>query len=232
MTRRTINKAGGRVVSGPFEGMQYIQKAYCSSICPKLCGTYEKEIQKPIQHLLSTKFDSFIDIGSAEGYYTIGFAKFGNCNNVISFECSEEARNLQIDLANLNQVNEKIEIQGQCECDELRTVLQNHNSNLILCDVEGYEHALLDLEKIPELASTTMIIECHNHVWDQMEDSLKDRFSKTHTAKSFKANLNGKPKDYPFSNLYYSILPRKYKNFPILDQRAPETTWLYLEPTE
>ena len=51
--------------------MQYIKKAYCSSICPKLCGTYEKEIKDTVQNLLSQNFDSFVDIGSAEGYYTI-----------------------------------------------------------------------------------------------------------------------------------------------------------------
>ena len=88
----------------------------------------------------------------------------------------------------------------------------------------------LDNEKIPELASATMIIECHNHVWVKMEASLIERFSKTHTYKSFKAKINGDPQDYPFGNLYYYILPRKYKNFPILDHRAAETTWLHLEP--
>ena len=210
--------------------MQYIEKAYCSSICPKLCGTYEKEIKDTVQNLLSQNFDSFVDIGSAEGYYSIGFAKFGRCKKIISFECSEEARELQSELAQLNQVTDKIEIYGQCECEELSTVLQNYNKCLILCDIEGYEHALLDSEMIPELFNATMVIECHNHVWDKMEESLAERFSETHIIKSFKANLNGDPSDYPFSNFYYSILPRKYKNFPILDQRAPETTWLYLKP--
>lgn len=210
--------------------MQYIEKAYCSSICPKLCGTYEKEIKDTVQNLLSQNFDSFVDIGSAEGYYSIGFAKFGSCKKIISFECSEEARELQIELAQLNQVTDKIEIYGQCECEELSAVLKNYNKCLILCDIEGYEHALLDSEKIPELFNATMVIECHNHVWEKMEESLAERFHKTHNIRSFKANLDGDPSDYPFSNFYYSILPRKYKNFPILDQRAPETTWLYLNP--
>ena len=230
LTQRTINKARGEIQSGPFSGMKYIEKAYCGSICPKLCGTYENEIKDTVQNLLSQNFDSFVDIGSAEGYYSIGFAKFGKCNKIISFECSEEARELQSELAELNQVTDKIEIYGQCECEELSDVLQNYNKCLILCDIEGYEYALLDSEKIPELFNATMVIECHNHVWDKMEESLAERFSKTHNIESFKANLNGDPIDYPFSNYYYSILPRKYKNFPILDQRAPETTWLYLEP--
>jgi len=230
LTHRTINKARGEVQSGPFRGMKYIEKAYCSSICPKLTGTYEKEIQNTIKHLLMKKFDAFIDIGSAEGYYSIGFAKYGNCKQVYSFECSEEARKLQHELAEKNEIKSKLRLLGSCSCDDLRKVLKENGTNFVLCDVEGYEYALLDIEKIPELASATMIIECHHHVWDKMESALIDRFSKTHISQSFQANLNGDPNDYPFGNFYYYILPRKYKNFPILDQRAPETSWLYLTP--
>lgn len=230
LTERTIRKARGVIQSGPFKGIKYIEKAYCSSICPKLAGTYEKEIRDTISELLKQNFDSFIDIGSAEGYYSIGFAKYGNCKKVISFECSAEARKMQTQLAELNGVNDRIEIHGQCEHEELRTALKNHNNNLILCDIEGYEHALLDTGMIPKLASATMMIECHNHVWEQMETSLEKRFCKTHRVTSFKAQLHGNPSDYPFPNLYYWILPRKYKSFPIQDQRAPETSWLYLEP--
>ena len=230
LTSRTVRKANGKVQSGPFTGMKYIEKAYCSSICPKLTGTYEKEIQNTIKQLLTQKFDAFIDIGSAEGYYSIGFAKYGKCDKIYSYECSEEARKLQQELAEKNEVESKLRLLGSCNCDDLRSVLQENDSNFVLCDVEGFEYALLDIEKIPELASATMIIECHHHVWDEMEPALIDRFSKTHSYQSFKANINANPKDYPFGNFYYYILPRKYKNFPILDQRAPETTWLYLKP--
>ena len=229
LTRRTIRKARGEVQTGPFRGMKYIEKAYCSSICPKLTGTYEKEIQNTIKQLLRQKFDAFIDIGSAEGYYTVGFARYGNCDQVFSFECSEKALILQQALAEKNGVKSKLRLLGSCNCDNLRSVIKN-SLNFILCDVEGYEYALLDIEKIPELASATIIIECHHHVWDKMESALIDRFSKTHSSQSFKAKMDGDPNDYPFGNFYYYILPRKYQNFPILDQRAPETTWLYLEP--
>ena len=141
-THRTIKKARGEVQNGPFKGMKYIEKAYCSSICPKLTGTYEKEIQNTIKQLLRQKFDAFIDIGSAEGYYTIGFAKYGRCQLVYSFECSEEARQLQQELAEKNKVITQLRLLGRCDSDDLRVILRKHNSNLILCDVEGFEHAL------------------------------------------------------------------------------------------
>ena len=55
LTHRTIKKARGEVQSGPFSGMKYIEKAYCSSICPKLTGTYEKEIQNTIKTAFEAK---------------------------------------------------------------------------------------------------------------------------------------------------------------------------------
>ena len=124
LTHRTIKKACGEVQSGPFSGMKYIDKAYCSSICPKLTGTYEKEIQNTIKQLLRQKFDAFIDIGSAEGYYSIGFARYGNCEQVYSYECSEEACKLQYVLAEKKEVGSKLRLLGSCNCGDLRSVLK------------------------------------------------------------------------------------------------------------
>ena len=124
LANRTIRKANGKVQSGPFSGMKYIDKAYCSSICPKLTGTYEKEIQNTIKQLLRQKFDAFIDIGSAEGYYSIGFARYGNCEQVYSYECSEEACKLQYVLAEKKEVGSKLRLLGSCNCGDLRSVLK------------------------------------------------------------------------------------------------------------
>ena len=230
LSKRTIEKANGMIQSGPFKGMQYIEEAYSSGICPKLVGTYEKEIQPWIHEVLEIPFDAIIDIGSAEGYYSVGFALFGKSIKVVSYELSSEARILQLQLAKKNEVEHKIELKHRCENDDLNGDLKKYIRNFILCDVEGYEHALLDMQKLPLLKFSTMVIECHNHVWEEMESSLAKRFGSTHLIQSIRAELNGNPDDYPYTNLIYSILPRKYKNFPILDQRAPETTWLYLKP--
>ena len=210
--------------------MNYIDQAYASSICSKLIGTYEKEIQDIVSDLLNIEFDTFLDIGAAEGYYSVGFAKYGNCKKIITYDGMSEARVLQKELASINEVDNLISIKGKCTskvlCEDL-----SPNKNFIICDVEGYEYALLDPALVPQLAYTTMIVECHNHVWGKMEESIKKRFSSTHNSTTYKTEINGKSSDYPFRNLYYNLLPQKYKNYPLIDHRDPSTSWLFLTPT-
>ena len=45
LTNRTIRKAHGKVQCGPFSSMKYIEKAYCSSICPKLTVLTKKRFK-------------------------------------------------------------------------------------------------------------------------------------------------------------------------------------------
>ena len=141
----------------------------------------------------------------------------------------KEARALQRELASINEVDNLISIKGKCTpkilCEDL-----SPKKNLIICDVEGYEYALLDPVIVPQLTYTTMIVECHNHVWEKMEKSIIDRYSTTHVISIYNAEMNGKTSDYPFRNFYYNLLPQKYKNYPLIDHRDPSTSWLYLVP--
>jgi hypothetical protein len=123
--------------------MYYIDQAYASSICSKLIGTYEKEIQKIIYDLLKIEFDTFLDIGAAEGYYSVGFAKYGKCKKIITYDCMSQARILQKKLASINEVNNLISIKGKCTSKIICKDLSPKNY-FNICDVEGCEYALLD----------------------------------------------------------------------------------------
>lgn len=228
---RAIKCTNRIVYQGPFEGMKYIDKAFVGFVCHKVTGTYEKEIQGVIKMELNNAYDAIIDIGSAEGYYAVGMAMFSKTPKVISFEGSTEGRKLQKELATLNKVDDRIEINNYCRREELLEQTDKYKNIFIICDVDGYELALLDNAFIPRLNSATMLIECHNHCFAEMEKSLIDRYSATHTAQSFKVRLKADYSDYPCPNFYYNILPSKYKEFPIREtERADEDTWLYLKP--
>lgn len=233
VNERTLDHFNGIIPKGPFKGMNYIDESYTSFLCPKITGTYEKEIQAVIEFEKRVPYDAFIDIGSAEGYYSVGMALFSESKSIISFEASEYATKLQIDLAKLNKVEDKIVMLGFCESSDLNVQTEKHDKIFILCDVDGYELALLDNQAIPKLNYATMLIECHNHCYAEMENSLKQRFKDTHDSSSFSVRTKADPSDYPCPNLYYNILPRKYKEFPIREtERAQEDTWLYLKPKE
>ena len=228
---RAINFLGFRVNNGPFKGMQYIDEAFVGFVCHKVIGTYEKEIKHIIEHELKNNYDAIFDLGSAEGYYAVGMAKFGNSRKVVSFEGSEQGRKLQQRLAKLNGVADKIEIHGYCKKEQLKEHLKEYEKVFIICDVDGFELALLDNNHVPGLNAATMLIECHNHCFAAMEKTLIDRFSSTHDHESFSVRECVDYNDYPCPNLYYRLLPKKYKDFPIKEtERAAEDTWLYLKP--
>jgi hypothetical protein len=81
-------------------------------------GYFDKEIQNTIKQLLRQKFNTFIDIGSAEGYNYIVSAKYGNWEQVYSYEWSEEACKLQDVLAERNEVKSKLRVLGACNCKD------------------------------------------------------------------------------------------------------------------
>ena len=81
--RRRVFERLGRpttVLNGPFRGMKYLSRAYCSAVLPKLLGTYECELIPAIDRLARSDADRIVDIGAAEGYYAVGLAlKVPNC---------------------------------------------------------------------------------------------------------------------------------------------------------
>ena len=170
VSERILKHAKGIVQKGPFKGLKYIDEAHVGFVCHKVSGTYEKEIQHIIYDELNKKYDAIIDIGSAEGYYAVGMAKFSKALKIISFEGSERGRKLQFKLARLNQVDSKIEIFEYCEKEQLLEQMIKYRDVFIICDVDGFELALLDNLFVPQLNTSTMLIECHNHCFDEMEN--------------------------------------------------------------
>src|SRR5262245_38241665 len=75
-----------KVLSGPFAGMPYIDHAFGSALLPKLLGTYEREASAALGKLCESKYDTVVDIGTAEGYYAVGLGRLVKPNKVVCFE--------------------------------------------------------------------------------------------------------------------------------------------------
>src|SRR6185312_7312344 len=63
------------VLSGPFAGMLYHAAAAGSVLGPKLIGSYEHEISAWIEATVNANYQRILDVGCAEGYYAVGFAR-------------------------------------------------------------------------------------------------------------------------------------------------------------
>lgn len=180
LTALVYDRTQGHVYQGPFKGMKILHKfswgdGDCAS---KLLGLYESELFDNIETVIAQEPDTVINIGCAEGYYGIGLAMRSNVKTVL-VDINETAINIARENAQVNKVN-KILFSTDCTIENYRSFLQTPNKPFIFMDCEGAEEDILDLEKIPELAKTTVMVESHDCNRPGLTNKLIDRFSATH----------------------------------------------------
>jgi len=174
-----IKHAGSRVRKGPFAGMHYLDQAVGSAILPKLAGTYELELMPLVRQIIeSGAYDRIIDIGAAEGYYAVGFARSMPVLTVVAFEADERGRQLLGELAERNAVKDRVRIEGFCTVPALSRVVRS--GVLIFCDCEGGEYELLDPVQIPGLCEVDMVVELHDYQDPRITPAMRHRFESTH----------------------------------------------------
>jgi hypothetical protein len=171
---------GWQVRRGPFAGMRYVRESVCSTLAPKLLGTYECELNDWLEALIARKFFRVLNIGAAEGYYAVGFALRSPGTRVIAFEADAGGRTLISEMAALNKVNNRVAVAGHCSCEILDRHLAGQDAPLLIVDIEGGEIELLDPERLPALRRCPMLIELHERR-EPAADILRARFAHSHT---------------------------------------------------
>lgn len=177
--QRAIEDKFGLVVqSGPFAGMAYISEAVCSSLVPKLLGSYEAELHQALAEILSSDYETVIDVGCAEGYYAVGLALGLPRARVYAFDIDERARALCTSLADANDVTERVFVSGECNHERLNSLIRGRT--LIVCDCEGCELQLLDPGSAPELVKSDLLVELHDMILPNITPTILSRFANTH----------------------------------------------------
>ena len=150
------------VIEGPYKGMRlpknYIWNEY--DYCPKVLGLYENEIQKKLSRF---NFETFINIGCAEGYHLIGQI-FSNKKKAIGFEVDNSFIKILQKTSIQNNCYERIKLFEKAK-DNFVDILINNNINLekscFLIDIEGKEFDILKDENLKKLQQSKIIIEFH-----------------------------------------------------------------------
>lgn len=156
-------RAGHKIWSGPFAGTKYRVGAVCSASVPKLLGTYERELQSEIEKLASARWSAVIDVGAAEGYYAVGFARRLRNVPVLAYEMDPYGRALLTANAEENKVVDSIELRGECTASAFAEVLHERPGPvLVIMDVEGAEAELIEAASSRDLAKATFVIEVHD----------------------------------------------------------------------
>ncbi len=208
LCNKLTQKTGGVVFGGPFAGMKIPQVgAFCSQ--PNLLvGCYEAELHEFILKCITSEYTYIINIGSAEGYYTVGLARAITNAMVVAYDTDTTCWDVCLQTAKLNQVEGRIVQRGNCTLEELQSAVKSNA--LIICDCEGGEYDLLNPQEIKALSTCTIICELHDFYNEEITPTLIARFSKTHEIK------------------IVNQVHRNSDDYPILDTLTVREKWLAL----
>ena len=167
-----------RVRSGPFAGMKYVPAASWGHIGPRLLGAYESELHDTLETLIACGYNNVIDVGCAEGYYVVGLARRLPGAMVHGFDIDPAALELCRQMADLNEVGERVCLCGACTPEALNELIDG--STLVIMDCEGAEIDLLLPQRAPRLEQVDLLVELHDFIDPTISSRIIARFEATH----------------------------------------------------
>ena len=153
------NNSNPAILTGPFQGMIYLDETVWGPITPKWAGSYEIELADIIEETIKSVYDRILNLGCAEGYYAVGLAWRDQVPEVLAFDLDPFARKQARRLAQLNHASDRIRIYGECTQIRLNELVKRRT--LVLADIEGCEISLLDPIRVPRLKEVDLLIEIH-----------------------------------------------------------------------
>lgn len=170
-------RCGGVVQRGPFVGMRF---PFATWDAPAKCiGSYERELHGEVQAMAAHGYPAIINVGCAEGFYAVGFARLSVASMIYAYDLSPEAVASCQALAGANDIRgERMVYGGEVTHAVLDDLCQQ--PALLVVDIEGAEAELLDPALVPRLAHVDLLVELHHHVVPDIEDLMRCRFEATH----------------------------------------------------
>ncbi len=171
-----------QVQLGPFSGMILPDRqTYVDSRFEKVFGAYEHDLF-PLLEVLSSdpgRFQEVVNVGAADGFYTVGLARMLPDAAVLAFEPNSDRAEVLKETARLNDVADRIRLRGCCTLEELRTHLPL-GETLVVIDVDGQEESLLVPEEVPWFSRASFLVETHEFFVPGVIELLRRRFEPTH----------------------------------------------------
>lgn len=220
--RRMLAMQGGKVMSGPFKDMSYVEQARGSALAPKLIGCYEEELQPFLEQVMARPYARVVDIGAAEGYYAVGLALRRPGARVVAFDSDAEARVLCERMARLNGVQDRLTVMGACSPPGLQNALAP--GSLVVCDCEGYESVLLDPVAVPALRVCDILVETHDYLCAGVSTALAERFRTSHSIR-WVATRPRDPSVYP----QIRHLSPRLRRLAVHEFRPASQQWAWME---
>ena len=171
-------RLGRTVQQGPFAGMQLLGRVSDGCYIPKLLGSYEAELHPVIEDITASTYDTVINVGCAEGYYAVGFARRLPVE-VFAFDTNAAAQQMCRELAQLNGVEERVTVGAAFHATDFSNYADRQV--LVVCDTEGAETALLDPSMAQPLQQMDMLVEIHRLAGRWTSEVIFPRFKESHS---------------------------------------------------
>lgn len=163
LARRLLVEFDRTVRYGPFAGMRLLDSSAWSpgDKAPMLLGLYERELLSEIV-AAPPRYDRFVDVGAADGYYAVGLLVADRFAHVTAYEMSEAGR-ISIRMAGeLNGVADRLEIRGAAEVGFHDAISpEDRDRSVFLVDIEGAEFDVLTEEAFRALSRSMLFVETH-----------------------------------------------------------------------
>ncbi|QDT97650.1 hypothetical protein [Gimesia aquarii] len=217
------------ITRGTFNDVTYAEiNPVCGNLFPKLIGSYESELHTTINTISNYSYSEIINVGCAEGYYTVGFAlKFPEAR-IYAYDIKQQSQEHCLQLAQLNHCEQRIEISDFCSPETLLSIPIS-SRGLIICDCEGYEAELFSDRVIAHLKKCDLLIELHDFIDLNISNKIKQQFADTHEITIIKSldDLE-KARTYPIAELKdYDLNDRREL---LRENRTCIMDWVFLTP--
>lgn len=188
----------------------------------KLLGLYEDELHDILYQQWCQPPTAVINLGSAEGYYAVGLGR-ALAVPVVASDIDSRAQDITQRTAQANGV--VMRVMGAMTAEQFDAVLSETERPLVVMDIEGAEHELLDPAAVPHLKRARILVESHDCFRAGITQQLLDRFESSHTVQVIRAQ--GKdPWQFEFLDSYTDL-----EKLILVNECRPETArWIWMTP--
>lgn len=174
LSRQLSLRSAHTVQYGPFKGMKFAPEDWWGGADrgAMLLGLYEKEVLQSMMQIEPHR-DVFVDLGAADGYYSIGALTSGRFKSSHAFEITEQGRRVIASNAQLNACSDRLSIHGKATPDFYQVLSEDElRRALVLIDVEGAEFDILQPTTLQHLKNCVVIVELHDWFFGDGERKL------------------------------------------------------------
>ena len=220
-------RCGPMIRGGPFRGQVVAPDAEwgLGDLGAIVVGCYEQQLFPYIEAIVATEPDLIINIGCAEGLYSIGFARRVPRCRILAVDTAPSAQDAVSANARTNGVEHQIQFAQGLNCAQFEEALEPAQAPAVIVDCEGCEGELIDSVKVPTLRRTTLLVELHDFAISGLTDLILERLRDTHDTTIVRESGRN-PHDV---ELLHDM--RSTMKYLAMSEARPQTmSWLYATP--